>query len=249
MAFAGILDRIRTKKKELVLNAQDAYYSLLKEVARGEETDVDDAAIVIDAAGKSEDDFERDVATMEQRFALAGQLKARVEIERSLPALQAKLDAANRAYNDAVQRLQPTIQIAFTALQEAQNAQQSMSNVDAKLCETCLNQTLLSRERELLAKRLAVHQKRRPLFDDLEMAKAYLSTCRAGLEGERGRKKILPLTPTEKGISHQEHHWRMELKKQESLVAQLTEAVRLLDDELLPINNELASISKEKLVP
>ena len=247
--FAGILDKIRTKKKQLALNSHDEYYSLLKEVASGEETDVDEAAERIDAAGKTEDDFEKDVRTMEQRFALAEQLKARHEIERSLPGLRVKLDAANRAYTDAVQRLQPAINAAYAALQDTENQHMALTYVDAKLVETCLNKTLLAREAELLAQRKVIHQKRRPLYEDLAHAKAHLSTCRAGLQGERSKTKITPLRPVETGVSHQEHYWRSQLTKQESLVAQLSEAVAALDAELAPIDTELAKIVKAKLVP
>lgn len=247
--FAGILDRIRTKKKQLALNSSDAYYSLLKEVASGEETDVDEAAIVIDAAGKSEDDFERDVRTMEQRIALAEQLKARHEIEQALPKLQATLDAANKAYAEACQRLQPAISNAYAVLQNTENQRMALVYVDAKLSETCLNKSLLEKESELLAQRMAIMQKRGPLHEDLERAKAYLSTCRGGLEGELSKTKILPLHPEAKKISQQEHHWRTELRHQESLVEQLTVAVAELDAELVPITRELERIVKEKLVP
>lgn len=247
--FAGILDKIRTKKKALALNAQDAYYELLKEVASGKEVDVDEAAIVIDAAAKSEDGFESDVRTMEQRFALAEQLKARHELDRSLPGLSAKLEAAQRELNDAVNKLQPQVQAAYQQLRAAENQLLCLSNVDAKLSESCLDKSLVEKESELLAQRMAIHQKRRPLHEDLERAKAYLSTCRSGLAGERSKTKILPLSPTAPGVSHQEHHWKTELKHQEKIVAQLSEAVAGLDAELVPITKELAEVALKKLVP
>jgi hypothetical protein len=242
--FAGILDRIRTKKKAMALNAQNTYHKLLKEVVSGKEVNTNEAAIVIDAAGKTEDEFESDVRTMEQRFTLAEQRKARLEVERTLPKFRAALEAANQAYADAVQRLQPQINAAYVALQNAENQQMALVYVDNKLNETCLDKSLLAREKELLASRMAIMQKRRPLFEDAEYAKQYLRTCSETVDS---------LVQNKKDESHPDHqslrHWKSELAKQESIVSQLSKAIADLDAELLPINQELAELAEKKLLP
>lgn len=244
MSVIGILDRIIQRKKQATLSAADSYLSLVRSVANGDERDADEAAEIIDHAGKDASQFERDVSTMVERFALAERLRKRVEVERELPELQKKLEEAQRAYADAVQRLQPAITVAFTALQDAENQMLSSSNLEAKLSETCLDESLLSRERELLAQRMEVMQKRNPLVQDLDYAKQYLRTCSSTVES---------LVRAKKNESHPDHqdlrHWRRELNSQQPIVDQLSRAVSELDAELTPITNELFQISKEKLTP
>ncbi len=250
MAFAGILDRIRSKKKELALTSADAYYQLLKEVARGEETDVDDAAIVIDAAGKSENDFERDVSTMEERFHLAEQLKIRKELERKLPILQRKFDAAKQAMDEAIRKLQPAIDQGYEELHTAELQHGTLIYVDGKLSGTCLNQSLLIREKELLAQRAELMSKRLPLAEDLRTAQAIIRNSETSLTGLKSQSKVHPhYKPDQVDIRTKERKLAESLSHQKPIAEQLEAAVARIDDELAPINRELADIAKQKLVP
>ena len=64
MTFASILGRIRRKRKEQAATASDSYYSMIRSVSSGTEIDADEAATIIENAGKTEDDFESDILVL-----------------------------------------------------------------------------------------------------------------------------------------------------------------------------------------
>lgn len=246
--FAGILDKIRTKKKEMVMSSHDAYYSLLKDVASAKEVDADEAAAVIDAVGKTEDQFEADVITMERRFGWAVDLQSRRKLESQLPGLQAKLDAAKLALEEAVRRLTPVVNQAWDELNECQNRQTELIHVEGRLSGSCLNETLFTRERELTAQRKELLSKRSPLAEDLRAARAFAQTIVAYIDSTV-TKVGGTYKPEVQAARVERRKYLAQQAQQESLIAQLSAAVGRLDAELAPLDAEMTEIAKRKLVP
>ena len=246
--FANILDRIREKKKEMVLSSHDAYYSLLKDVASAKEVDADEAAMVLDAVGKTEDQFEADVQTMESRFGWDADLKARRKLESQLPGLQAKLDAAKLALDEAVRKLTPVVNLAWDELNDVQNRQTELIHVEARLSGCCLNETLLTRERELSAQRKDLLSKRSPLAEDLRAARAFAQTIQAYVDSTDA-KVASTYKPEVQAARVERRKYLAQQEQQERLIAQLAEAVSQLDTELSPLDAEMKVLANRKLVP
>ena len=249
--FEGILDRIRTKKKEMVLSSHDAYYELLKDVASGKECDADEAARVLDAAGKTEDQFEADVNTMQNRFELAQQLIRKVEIQRQIPKLEDAEQMASDHYEKVVRPASEKLDAARRAKRAAENELLLHSQVESKLAVSCLNASLIMRENELIALRKELQSKRQPLFEDLSHSRNVISSFKSSVEslskkcqdkenyhpvGRAAYKKDLEKT-------------ELRLEREIQMNEQLSKAVGQLDAELAPLDAEMKVLADRKLVP
>ena len=100
MTFASILGHIRRTKKQAEYNASDAYYSMIRLVASGVEIDADCAGVAIEAANKTESDFENDILILSKRsqaekmLANAEQARQRsIVLESLIERLAHELDA------------------------------------------------------------------------------------------------------------------------------------------------------------
>ena len=248
MAFAGILERIRSKKKELTSNTSDAYFELVRSVAGGHEVDIEQAAIIIESNGRDDESFERDVETQQARIGLAAQLRHKQALEKQLP----KLEQAERIASENYQRV---VSEATSRLNEAQRAKRDvehellqLTQIEVRLRETCLDSSLLEKETELSAQRTKLVQQRRPLEEDLSriagMIRSHESTGIA-LEKKSTDKLSNPvgrasykkeLDENSRALAHERH-----------IHTQLTRAIADIDSELSPLDQELASIRQKKL--
>ncbi len=248
MVFAGLLEKIRVKKKALALTAFDHYYALLKNVATGQEVDADQAAVTIDAIGKSEDDFESDIVTMEKRIGLAGRLRESESIEKSIPGLRETHRIAKDALEAAILRLQPAATAAFDLLKNTEDLLGHFHGVGLRLAETCLDESLKAKEREITGKRVAFVDKRRPLMDDLRLAREYLSNYQANIDDAK-RKQQSQLRYARDQATVDLRKWTKQHDAQSSIIDQLEKSIAEIDVELRPLDQEMAKIRKQKLVP
>ena len=246
--FQALLDKIRTKKKELALSSSDAYLEMIREAANGVELDSENVSEILVTAEKTEADFERDFPVMEERIQLAELLVERNKLDLAIPRLRQKFEDAQLALNAAVRRLQPAIDASYTEMQLAEQQRLSMSYIDNKLAATCLDSSLLARENELIAKRAELFQKRRPLGDDLQKTQNTVSNAKAMIETLEDRlSKSMPYDRIK--IEPELKQYTQTLTYKSSILTQLSDAVGKLDAELAKIATELAAIAKQKLVP
>ena len=130
MTFASILGRIRRKRKEQAATASDSYYSMIRSVSSGTELDADEAATIIENAGKSEDDFEQDILTLAKhdsaRKMLASAEKARqraLVLERLIEKLCIELDAVSLPIREKIQAANLELRQCETAASTSITAQ------------------------------------------------------------------------------------------------------------------------------
>lgn len=71
MALAELIGKLRNKKQAAHRSTFSHYLDTVRQLARGEEVDADEAGHILEAAGKNENDLESDVATMQRRLAAA----------------------------------------------------------------------------------------------------------------------------------------------------------------------------------
>ena len=244
----GILERIRSKKREITQTTADAYFQLVREVAGGSEVDVEQAAIVIEAFGRDDASFEKDVEVQQERVELSAKLKHKRELEKRLP----KLDHAERIASENYERV---VSEASSKLNEAKRAKRalesellSLSYVEGKLSETCLDETLLAREVELTSKRMTLIQKRRPLEEDYRHSTALVSASHARIAGlqsqiERTSNNKLAQVEYRKDLAKAEQS----LAQEQSVGKQLEIVIGKINDELAPLDQQLGLIRQRKL--
>lgn len=244
----GILERIRTKKKELTQTTSDAYFQLVREVAGGSEVDVEQAAIVIEAFGRDDASFEKDVEVQQERVELSAKLKHKRELENRLP----KLDHAERIASENYQRV---VSEASSRLNEAQRAKRGvelellgLTQIEGRLRESCLDASLLAREAELSAQRMKLVQQLKPLQEDLSRSANTVQSYQSSIDAlnrkiaDRNNDAVAKASyKRDLGLKEQA------LRQSQHVLDQLQKAVHDIDSELSPINLELESIRLKKL--
>ena len=230
----GIFSRVFAAKKVEDDAIADEYHSLLRSLAMGEEIDLDDVRRLTIDAGKTEEECSRDLELMQQRIAKVQEKADWIKVQDGIPALQKKYDALRDELNETIKRIQPQLVRLEWDLHAASDPK--IVYIDDFLNNNCLNKSLLEREREVGEQRKALGMQKRTLVDDLEKAKQHESYFHARL----GKKGLAERDRKELQASRDE--WQ-------STIEQLERAIAVLDEQLQPVDAELADIGQEKLLP
>ena len=244
----GILELIRSKKREITQTTADAYFQLVREVAGGSEVDVEQAAITIEANGRDDESFERDVEIQLERIGLASQLKHKLALEKQMPKLESVERQAGEHYAKVVAEASSRLNEAKRAKRDVELQLLGLTQIEGRLRESCLDASLLARESELTSKRMALVQKRRPLDEDYRHSTALVSASHARIAGiesqiERTSNNKLAQSAYRKDLAKAEQS----LAHEQSVEKQLEIVIGKINDELSPIDDELASIRLKKL--
>ena len=244
----GILEKIRSKKRELTSNSADAYLQLVREVASGSEVDVESAALIIEAFGKDDAAFEKDVETQQERIGLAAKLKHKKTLEVQLPKLESVARIAGEHYAKVVSEASARLNEAKKAKRDIELSLMGLTQIEVRLRESCLDTTLLARESELNAQRIELVQKKRPLTEDSERAKNMVQSHQSSVDAlrlkiERAKNDQLARQSYKRDLPQ----FETALRQHQSVLGQLTQAIEDIDSELEPLDRELATIREKKL--
>jgi hypothetical protein len=229
----GIFQRVFAMQKQEDDAIADEYHSMLLSLAKGEEIDLDDVRRLTIDAGKSEEECSRDLELMQQRIQKVQEKQDWLKVQATIPALQAKHDALKAELNAVVERIRPQLIKLEWDLHAASDPK--IVWLDDFLNTNCLNQSLIEREKEVGSQRFALGGQKRTLEKDLTTAEQHLSYFVARLK----RKESLTV---HKELEASRDEWQ-------STIEQLEIAIRNIDEQLEPIDAELADIKKEKLLP
>jgi hypothetical protein len=244
----ALLERLRTHKRQRLSNASDEYLSLVRAIASGDEVDVESGSMIVESADKTDEDLERDIGIQQERIGLAAKLKHKRELEKQMP----QLEQAERIASESYQRI---VSEAATKLNAAQKSKRvvelellGLTQVEVRLRESCLDATLLTREAELNMQRMKLIQQRRPLDEDYRHSTALVSASHARIAGiesqiERTSNNKLAQSAYRKDLAKAEQS----LAHEQSVAKQLEIVIGKIDDELSPIDDELAKIRLRKL--
>jgi hypothetical protein len=244
----GILERIRTKKKELTQTTADAYFQLVREVAGGSEVDVEQAAIIIESNGKDDESFERDVETQQARIGLSTQLRHKQALEKRLPKLESAERQAGEHYARVVSEASEKLNEAKKARRDVELELLGLTQIEVRLRESCLDASLLQRETELNMQRTKLIQQRRPLEEDLSRSANTVQSHQSSVDALR--KKIEKAKNDQ--LARQSYQrdlpqFETALEQHQHVVDQLEQAIAVLDAQLQPIDQALESIRLKKL--
>jgi septal ring factor EnvC (AmiA/AmiB activator) len=244
----AIFQKVFGERQAALDTIEDEYHSLLVRLASGEECDQDDVRRLTIDAGRTEAECSRDLQVMEQRLERIKDKQRRLELDAKVPSLQAKFDQLKHELDAITSKIQPQLSAIGLELYESVNAGGEVVRIDGWLNQTCLNRSLVEREKELGSHRFELASKRRPLYDDLVKTQQQISYTNALLERFENRKD--GWVPREGARSLSEMR-ELQAKRDdaESTVAQLEQAIREIDDELVPVDAELADIGRQKLRP
>jgi hypothetical protein len=213
----------------------DEYHSMLRSLAKGEEIDLDDVRRLTIDAGKSEEECSRDLELMQQRITKVSKKQEWMQVQKTVPGLEQKRHALKAELDAVIARIQPQLLQIDWDLHAASDAAAQCLWIDDFLNTNCLNKSLLEREQEVGEQRKELGLQKRTLEKDLTTAKQHLSYFSARLK----RKESLTV---HKELEAQRDEWQ-------STIEQLAIAIELIDERLLPIDEELADIQREKLLP
>jgi len=248
MSMVTLLERLSRTTREKKQNAQDRFLQLVRKAARGEEFDIDEAADILEAANRTHEQLEEAVEVQGARIGLAAQLKHKQALQKQMPKLEQAERIASENYERVVSEASSKLNEAKRAKRALESELLSLSYVEGKLSETCIDATLLSREAELSARRMKLIQKRRPLDEDYRHTLALVSASNARIAGiesqiERTSNNKLVQVEYRKDLARAQQS----LEHTVNVEQQLSRAITEIDDQVEPIDRELASIRLKKL--
>jgi hypothetical protein len=248
MSMATLLERLSRTTREKKQNAQDRFLQLVRKAAKGEEFDVEEAADILEAANRTHEQLEDAVEVQTERIGLASQLRHKKTLESQMPKHEQTERLAGEHYERVVSEASSRLNEAKRAKRALESELLALSYVEGKLSETCIDETLLAREAELTSKRMALVQKRRPLDEDYRHSTALVSASHARIAGiesqiERTSNNKLAQSAYRKDLAKAEQS----LAHEQSVEKQLEIVIGKINDELSPIDDELATIRLKKL--
>jgi chromosome segregation ATPase len=248
--LSAVLEKIRTKKNEIILSAQDEYFRLIQAIASGKEVDSEEAANILEASGRSVEQFEKAVEVHTRRIELAEQLSRKRSLEASIPKLEREAEHARRELDAAVAKLQTKAFEADKKLRDANNEIVQFYQVESRLRESCQDPAILSRFAELSEKRLELVRMKSPLQEDLRRTQNQIRSWRNQVENfrdslKKNRSDLPAMGSDQKGLAIA----KSEVEKLDSVISQLAKAIAEIDEKLRPIECELKELDDKKLIP
>jgi hypothetical protein len=248
MSMATLLERLSRTSRDKKQNAQDRFLQLVRKAAQGEEFDIEEAADILEAANRTHEQLEDAVEVQTERIGLASQLRHKKTLESQMPKHEQTERLAGEHYERVVSEASSRLNEAKRAKRALESELLSLSYVEGKLSETCIDETLLQRESELTSKRMALVQQRRPLSDDFDRARNLVRSHQSSVDALNRKIADRNNDPVAKA-SYKKDLARAQqtLEHTVSVEQQLERAVAEIDEQLQPLDRELASIRLKKL--
>ena len=214
------------------------YSFSLFELAHDREVDADELRKVMDRLGKTDPDLVVDVKKKIKRLSAAEQLAQNEAAKEAFEVASRKVIDAQERLDEAWRRFLPPIDAAVNERAAWELVVLQTANSESVLLETVMDAELLQRESELISERREIQSKLRPLLED----RKHLSDWQ---RGEHYRN--LDLQKKLSGETHDcsKRHFREDIAKSDSHMADLTNQIRQIDDASQPMQKRLAAIENE----
>jgi hypothetical protein len=234
-----LTSRRRAAKKQQI----GSYLELVRLIARNEPPPVDEIIDVIEFAGKTEQELQRDVETMTQRITHAESIKRRGVLTKRRDKLQAEHEANNATWSAQIQEIQRLAAASEAAIVGIGYEINATLSAEGELSRSCLDTELLEREAELLSELSRIGELRRRAVENLHGTHFDHHAARlagAELEQERSpspmqQRKVDELRAIVEKVRPEHDRWDA--------------MVRDYDQQTKRINGELAVVHSAKLVP
>lgn len=252
MALAELISSLKVKRRTQERSAFGRYLESVRSLAAGAEADADEIAVILESAGRSEDDLSRDVQTQTQRLSWHAQLMQGRQAAADRASAEKDLARAQQALQEAIDRLMPAVDAAQSRMQTADQVGLYTQQAEHRLTETVLDAELLEREAAVVRQLSDVNAELNPLLQDRDHKRHSLGSAEFTLEKLRSRKEG-DWVPA--GIALYFHQPK-DIRELAERVDDLRDQVRQLDSAIQPrlaeqrrLQSELARIHAEKLTP
>ncbi|MCX7399705.1 MAG: hypothetical protein NT138_18710 [Planctomycetales bacterium] len=249
-----LVSDLRTERKNEHRTARGANVDLHRRLGSGAEVDANEVKRILFAAGKSDDDFEREAQKQQQRFAWHAQRVQNQQAVSDRLQAESELHAAQRALQAAYDKLQPAIDQAHDRLNAANHRFMTTTQAEAWLSdpENILDKELLEREAAVVARLREVNNELKPLLQDQARRQTTLENLQSHV-GKLREHTSIPWLPLEMlGLQQADEA----IKSTDAHVAavrnelqQLQEAIRQRQQKQVRLQAELNQIHAEKLKP
>jgi hypothetical protein len=252
-----VLDRLIGRMTRRVIDEKsDAfqhYRRLLMELAQDADLDVDEvqAAIILQAAGKTTADLATDLETMRQRLSWSRQLSERSRHQAELAKAKAEHAKATAELNEANARLRPAIDAAYSRMKILEKLLTSCSFAEHELTQSCLDPAIVAAEKSLLTERQELQAKFADANQEVDRHRNLHRLAESHITEMTRRLEKLPsgdavaIGDLKRRLKEQQAE---KASRSERLDAAIAEA-RPIQQRLQAIEAELADLRQRKLLP
>ena len=252
-----VLDRLIGRMARRVIDEKsDAfqhYRRLLTDLVQNADSETDEvqAAIILQAAGKTTDDLAADLETMRQRLSWSRQLSERSRHQAELAKAKAEHAKATAELNEANARLRPAIDAAYSRMKILEKLLTSCSFAEHELTQSCLDPAIVAAEKSLLTERQELQAK---LADASEAVEKHRNLHRLAASHIESLESSLRKVPSGDAVAIADLKRRLKEQQAEraSRSEKLDQAIaeaRPIQQRLQAIEHELADLRQKKLTP
>jgi len=238
LTLLNFLRNRETTRRDEQQTAWQRYRELLERFADGMEVDSTEADLILEQAGKSESDLQRDVSLLEKRIAWRKQLDDGATAEADAIQADAAIERAQQAIEKAITKYQPAIDQALAVKQSSEHrrtiARYARESLSGELLDTALAQRIETLNRELRA----LQADRRELEE--KTAGLNIDYWQRKIEShESAKAKLSTLDATSKA-----HHAKR-IAEARARLDEASEKSRRFERELASIQQQMTAIERE----
>lgn len=244
----SVISAIRGKRREQAKTITSQYFELVDCLVKGEQVDVDELAIVLDALDKSDSDLAADVARMQRRNELAAQLETALRVEATIPKLEVAHEAAKQKLEQTIEPLRQAVADTHRAITAAAAQSSARIWIERELRDTCSTE-ILERDqqldnyfRSLREEADSIQEREHKTIGLYDFHCRRVDEIRDELKDESKKTSVRSLQDT---LAEHES----EIAKREPIVKAARKRLTEIESEQRRIQSKRAELHKQKLIP
>jgi chromosome segregation ATPase len=236
MSLSNVIDRILGKQQSRQAARAADFRGIVAQIADGHEPDVDHVDAILHDAGKSLDDLRQAVEQLQHRRQLKDQCKQLPALAAERKDVEAKIDAANKALDEADTHHTDVTVPLNARLQEIRDQQWAAEAAKQELWSTCSDPVLKAKHAEAEKALADAHQNLANLRMQIDDWKAQVRSDRA--VAERAKNILNGEKQVEEALSRARQHER-KLAECETQLAKAEKAVTGLERQEAAVREQM----------
>ena len=249
-----IFSQLAYRRQEQAVDSFKPYHELLASLAAGREIDVDECELVLEQAGKTREDFERDIETYVQRIEWSRQITERAQANASIPKLSADVDKLAVEHDAFMAKWRPKMQAAKSTLDVANQVLLATWQAENYLVGSCLDPSIAIRSAALFARKVELLAERSIAVKATEAPRYQIVCAEIAANNSSNRLRLFGIDLATSVFSTGEN--RLEFARATAVLAEerpkleaALEVVAEVDARLRALDAEQKSLDLEKLLP
>ena len=252
-----VLDRLIGRMTRRVIDEKSTAYQhyrrLLVELAQDADLDVDEAqaAIILQAAGKTTADLAADLEVMRQRLSWSRQLSERSRHQAELAKARSEHTKLQSELAEANRRLSPLIAQQFERIRVLEKLLTQCSFAEHELTQSCIDFAVIVAEKSLLEERKDLQAKLADANQEIEKHRNLHRLAESHIEEMTRRLEKLPsgdavaIADLKRRLAEQKTEKANRAEKLDQAIAE----ARPIQQRLQAIEAELSDLRQRKLLP